>query len=648
MLNRVDLLVDLSLCTLEPAAIAAYIAGLTGSDALRDAVERATILLPAQLASMEIVMPVGWSTEDSLRAIAGASAAFEQAANSGFHLLVLLAPAKLNGEALGTLLECLALDEHFGTSMPRQCDSNSGAFLKLSENLGDPAIEQIPRRALAYVEECYILPEFLQPCFLIRNVLVANLPTLDTSYTTIRGSIRQYLCRCRRAGYRTVVSNRAACFAADKQERQLLIYAGDMNKLRIQYPDVDRAGDEYIAHPLHMHESMLARLFSPEAQIRKSMLLDLRGVPSYMNGTAEAALALCEGLKEAAGDWTISILAEAAATEYHELRTRFPFTVQTREYGAYFTVALRPSQPWHLGTLAELHEIALINIYAMLDTIAWDILLEVPREVGAAWTFMSKHADGIIYNSRYTQGHVNRRFARSKSQAEYVFGHSFHPDDYVSRSGSEPMVGADHIFVIGNMYDHKHLVATVDLLSTAFPFQKIKVLGLKEHPSLAVEILESGNIPASTIDTLFAGAKLIVFPSLYEGFGLPLLKGLSFGKTVIARNSDLLVEIADGYRGPGKLLGFSDPFELVDTVGKVLHNCEVPGMLFGAALASDQQPKTWRDVATGLLAFVERRMSDGAALKWVERDLAVQQLQHFVLDPALDAVTRVGNAGRRS
>jgi hypothetical protein len=50
-----------------------------------------------------------------------------------------------------------------------------------------------------------------------------------------------------------------------------------------------------------------------------------------------------------------------------------------------------------------------------------------------------------------------------------------------------------------------------------------------------------------------------VFPSFYEGFSFPTLKGFSYGRTVLARRSDLLFEVAAHYRGPRRLVAVGPP-----------------------------------------------------------------------------------------
>lgn len=52
---------------------------------------------------------------------------------------------------------------------------------------------------------------------------------------------------------------------------------------------------------------------------------------------------------------------------------------------------------------------------------------------------------------------------------------------------------------------------------------------------------ESDDLPL-----IYAGAKLFVFPSLYEGFGLPVLEAMASGIPVVCSNSSSLPEVAEG------------------------------------------------------------------------------------------------------
>jgi glycosyltransferase involved in cell wall biosynthesis len=50
-----------------------------------------------------------------------------------------------------------------------------------------------------------------------------------------------------------------------------------------------------------------------------------------------------------------------------------------------------------------------------------------------------------------------------------------------------------------------------------------------------------GFVPEDSLAELYANCKVFIFPSLYEGFGLPVLEAMMFGAPVItARNSSLI------------------------------------------------------------------------------------------------------------
>ena len=51
-------------------------------------------------------------------------------------------------------------------------------------------------------------------------------------------------------------------------------------------------------------------------------------------------------------------------------------------------------------------------------------------------------------------------------------------------------------------------------------------------------------VPFAQLVSLIRGAKAAVFPSLYEGFGLPVLEAMLLGTPVIASNTASLPEVA--------------------------------------------------------------------------------------------------------
>ncbi len=52
-----------------------------------------------------------------------------------------------------------------------------------------------------------------------------------------------------------------------------------------------------------------------------------------------------------------------------------------------------------------------------------------------------------------------------------------------------------------------------------------------------------GPVAEADLPAMYAGARLFVFPSLYEGFGLPVLEAMACGTPVICSKSSSLPEV---------------------------------------------------------------------------------------------------------
>jgi glycosyltransferase involved in cell wall biosynthesis len=69
-------------------------------------------------------------------------------------------------------------------------------------------------------------------------------------------------------------------------------------------------------------------------------------------------------------------------------------------------------------------------------------------------------------------------------------------------------------------------------------FQQVEKLGLEG------KVVFTGYVPEGDLPALLSGARLFVFPSLYEGFGLPVLEALACGTPVVCSNVSSLPEVA--------------------------------------------------------------------------------------------------------
>ena len=151
----------------------------------------------------------------------------------------------------------------------------------------------------------------------------------------------------------------------------------------------------------------------------------------------------------------------------------------------------------------------------------------------------------------------------------------------------------DHGFVLyaGTIKPHKNLVrlieAFAELRKGEFEELKLLIIGdeISKLPALrrAVHghklhkhVRFLGFVPDDTLAVLYRLAAVFVFPSLYEGFGLPPLEAMASGTPVVTSNVSSLPEVA----GDAAIL--VDPYEvgsIVDGVRRVLTDPELAAEL---------------------------------------------------------------------
>jgi len=89
-------------------------------------------------------------------------------------------------------------------------------------------------------------------------------------------------------------------------------------------------------------------------------------------------------------------------------------------------------------------------------------------------------------------------------------------------------------------------------------------------------VLGLGNQPRSHLAALYAGAEAFLFPSLAEGFGLPVLEAMACGTPVVTSRGTALSEVA----GDAAILcDPTDPDSIGDALARVLEDVDLADAL---------------------------------------------------------------------
>lgn len=621
--SEIEVVAVLSRSPCDPSAFRALLESWLSEDALGLVAPRLTALVNVPHLDPGLEHPRrGWSVVPSGWAASVVTQAFDSAARAGRHLLCLSADLVPSADAVGALLAALEEDPHFGAAVPRlETPDGLGVFGMKGEGGGE--VLPLSRAVLSALPSRYIVPEGTFPCALVRWELLANVGECDEGFASFEGALKHYLYRARRCGFRSVVANRVTVRPAPARAcsaRHPGAASEDEDTLRALCAGGPAVRAEYGIDGFTRYERLLGHVGEDVGS--RPLLLDARNLDPVFNGTAQAILGIADGLHAAARDRRFDLWVRPESANFHGVTDRYPgWRVHRAAPDRNYVAALRLSQPWSIAEMIDLHRRALINVYTMLDTIAWDTVYPAPPGLDGCWRFAARYADGFAYISDYTRDRFLIRFPQARRTAGLVTHLSCDPAEY-ARPLSEGGTAPPFWLVIGNRYDHKNVDVTTRTLTQAFPFQEIVALGAEATGSPTVRIAESGRLSESEVHALYARASLVIYPSLYEGFGFPLVTALSYGRTVLARDSGVLTEVASLWTGGGRIVPFRTPLELVEVAGRIRHGLEVDVLPLGSSVRGDR-PHGWRDTAAALLGFVDDLSRYPGGARWIEREEAI-------------------------
>jgi glycosyltransferase involved in cell wall biosynthesis len=108
----------------------------------------------------------------------------------------------------------------------------------------------------------------------------------------------------------------------------------------------------------------------------------------------------------------------------------------------------------------------------------------------------------------------------------------------------------------------------------------------------------------------YRGCLFTVFPSLSEGWGLPVAESLAHGKFCVASNRAAIPEVG------GDLIDYFDPTDDDDATAKIERALFEPGYLAvrEARLRAEYRPRTWADCVHGLIEKLDEPVDADAGV----------------------------------
>jgi len=166
------------------------------------------------------------------------------------------------------------------------------------------------------------------------------------------------------------------------------------------------------------------------------------------------------------------------------------------------------------------------------------------------------NSEKIIAVSQFTANDIVKYFKLKDSEAKKI--------KVVYEGVAKPEINnelnlnlpANYFFYVGNAYPHKNLdflLATFKEFSKKHPEYHLILGGDKNYFYKRLEkkhkqqnIIFAGHLSDDVLGAYYKNAKAYIFPSLYEGFGLPPLEAMAYGVPVLSSDQSCLPEVLGG------------------------------------------------------------------------------------------------------
>jgi glycosyltransferase involved in cell wall biosynthesis len=240
------------------------------------------------------------------------------------------------------------------------------------------------------------------------------------------------------------------------------------------------------------------------------------------------------------------------------------------------------------------------------------------RKFGRLLVKAARRAHRIITPSRYTGDQVVRHTGVSPARIRVIPEGVEMPARALTpqerRREHEALVGAEKVLVlmIGVIQTRKNTLNALRALAYLPEKYRLVLAGGDGHGAGAVHdfirhqhleprLVRLGHVPAERISALYQAADVLLFPSLEEGFGLPVLEAMAHGLPVVASNVSAIPEVggdAAVYTDP------RDPRDIAEKVRRAVENTALRTVLIEKGLARARE-FTWRRTAEMTMAVYE-------------------------------------------
>jgi len=241
--------------------------------------------------------------------------------------------------------------------------------------------------------------------------------------------------------------------------------------------------------------------------------------------------------------------------------------------------------PCNTGPLAIGRQVVTIHDAAVLEHPEW-FAPNFARFYGRLLPLLAKRVDRIVTVSEFSRARLGERLGLSPDRIEVIWngvGEIFRPTPAGPDTPLPPaLAGRPYFTTLFTQEPRKNLALLLAAWRLARPHLPadavLAIIGGKGSASVFGEgqegvqedgIVRCGYVPDAMLPVLLSSGLGLIYPSLYEGFGLPALEAMACGSPVIVTRLTSLPEIC----GDAALyVDARDPEDLAVTLRRLAHD----------------------------------------------------------------------------
>ncbi len=221
-----------------------------------------------------------------------------------------------------------------------------------------------------------------------------------------------------------------------------------------------------------------------------------------------------------------------------------------------------------------------------------------------------KRARAIVTVSEFSRKRLSAALHMAEERFQVIFNgvdsnFSRRAPKSVEQFKAKHQLPARFVAVVGNLKAFKNVAILRDI-ATRFPVPLVLLCGVgaKAHFQFSDNVIELAPLAENELATFYSAATAVLFPSRYEGFGLPALEAMACGTPVIASTAGALKEVVGS---AGLLVDPSDAFAWLDTCQKLLRDNAMQQSLVQLGLERVSR-FSWDDCAQRTVAVYRRAL----------------------------------------